>query len=132
MSIAKTDPFLFLYDIFFLFLSPINLYNIILYYLFEYSPAVLKKKTKILDIFYTDKKCFMEINIESSPPEIWIRIRFLEINGSPSLIVIALIGKITLTQFRLQGIKLKDILRHFVKYSEWLYLPPSLLCNSNN
>ena len=27
----------------------------------------------------------MKINIESSPPEIWIRIRFLEINGSPSL-----------------------------------------------
>ena len=33
-----------------------------------------------------DKKCFMKINIELSPPEIWIRIRFLEINGSPSLV----------------------------------------------
>ena len=27
----------------------------------------------------------MKINIESSPLETWIRIRFLEINGSPSL-----------------------------------------------
>ena len=32
------------------------------------------------------KKCIMKINIESSPPEIWIRICFLEMNGSPSLI----------------------------------------------
>ena len=55
-------------------------------YFFEYSPDVLKKKTKVLDIFNTDKKCFMKINIESSPPEIRIRIRFLEINGSPSLV----------------------------------------------
>ena len=46
---------------------------------------VLNKKTKVLDIFNTDKKCFMQINIESSPSEIWIRIRFLEINGSQSL-----------------------------------------------
>ena len=38
-----------------------------------------------LDIFNTDKKSFININIESSPPEIWIR--FLEINGSPSLII---------------------------------------------
>ena len=29
----------------------------------------------------------MKINIESSPQEIWIRIRFLAINGSPSLIL---------------------------------------------
>ena len=28
----------------------------------------------------------MKINIKSSPPEIWIRTRFLEINGSPSLV----------------------------------------------
>ena len=56
-------------------------------YLFEYSPDVLYKKTEVLDIFNTDKKCFMEINIESSPPTIWIRIRFLEINGSPSLYI---------------------------------------------
>ena len=51
----------------------------------EYSPDVLKKKTRILDIFNTDKKCFIKISIESSPREILIRIRFLEINGSPSL-----------------------------------------------
>jgi hypothetical protein len=57
-------------------------------YFFEYSPDVLKKKTKVLDIFNTDKKCFMKINIETSPLEIWIRIRFLEINGSPSLNII--------------------------------------------
>ena len=56
-------------------------------YFYEYSPDVLKKKSKVLDIFYTDKKCFMKINIESSPPEIWIRIHFLEINGSLSLVV---------------------------------------------
>ena len=54
-------------------------------YFFEYSSDVLKKKKKVLDILKTDKKCFIKINIESSPPEIWIRIRFLEINGSPSL-----------------------------------------------
>ena len=27
----------------------------------------------------------MKINVESGPPEIWMRIRFLEISGSPSL-----------------------------------------------
>ena len=43
-------------------------------YFFEYSPDALKKKTKVLDIFNTDKKCFLEINIESRPPEICIRI----------------------------------------------------------
>ena len=42
-------------------------------YFFEYSPGVLKKKTKVLDIFNTNKKYFIKINIESSPPEIWIR-----------------------------------------------------------
>ena len=42
-------------------------------------------KTKVLDIFNKDKKCLIKNNIESSPQEIWIRIRFLEINGSPSL-----------------------------------------------
>ena len=46
---------------------------------FEYWPDVL-------GIFNTDKKYLIKISIESSPPEIWIRIRFLEINGSPSLI----------------------------------------------
>ena len=56
-------------------------------YFFEYSPDVLQKKTKVLDIFDTDKKCLMKINIESSPPELWIMIRFLEINGSPSLLL---------------------------------------------
>jgi hypothetical protein len=56
-------------------------------YFFEDSPDVLKKKTKVLDIFNTDKKCFMHINhIESSPPEIWIRIRFHKGSRSPSLI----------------------------------------------
>ena len=54
-------------------------------YLVKYSLDVLKKKTKVLDILNVDKKCLLKINIESSPPEIWIRIRFLEINGSPSL-----------------------------------------------
>ena len=50
-------------------------------YFFEYSPDILKKKTKISVIFV--KKCFVKIKIESSPLEIWILIRFLEINGSP-------------------------------------------------
>ena len=55
--------------------------------LVKYSPDVLKKKTKVLDIISTDKKCFIRINVESSPQEILIRIRFLEKNGSPSLII---------------------------------------------
>ena len=45
-------------------------------YFFEYSHDVLKKKTKVLDIFYYIKKSFMKINIKTSPPEILIRIRF--------------------------------------------------------
>ena len=55
--------------------------------LVKYSLVVLKKKTKVLDIFDTDKICFIKSNIESSPQEIWIRIHFLEINGSPSLLL---------------------------------------------
>ena len=55
-------------------------------YLVKYSSDFLKKKTKVLDIFDTDKNCFIKINIESSPPEIWIRIRFHNRSGSPSLI----------------------------------------------
>ena len=54
-------------------------------YLFEYSPGVLNKKTRVLDIFFTDKKCLIKNNIKSSLQEIGIRIRFLQINGSPSL-----------------------------------------------
>ena len=57
--------------------------------LYYYSPDVLKKKTKVLDIFNTDK-----INIETSPTEIWIKIRFLEINGCPSLIIIRVLNAI--------------------------------------
>ena len=34
-------------------------------YLVKYSLDILKKKTKVLDIFYTDKKCFIKNNIES-------------------------------------------------------------------
>ena len=30
-------------------------------YFFEYSPDVLRKKTGVLDIFNTDKKCFIRI-----------------------------------------------------------------------
>ena len=55
-------------------------------YFFEYIPDVLKKKTKDLDIFIKEKKYFMKINIDSCPLEIWKRIRFLEINGSPSMV----------------------------------------------
>ena len=59
-------------------------------YLVKYLLDVLKKKTKVLDILNTDEKCIKKINIESSPSEIWIRIRFPEINGSPSLLYIHL------------------------------------------
>ena len=31
-------------------------------YFFEYSPDVLKKKTKVLDIFNTNKKCLMKVD----------------------------------------------------------------------
>jgi hypothetical protein len=58
--------------------------TVLFLYFFEYSPDVLKKKTKVLNIFYTDKKCFMKIDIESSPSEIWIRLRFHNGSGSPS------------------------------------------------
>ena len=39
-------------------------------YLIMYSPDVLRKKTKVLDIFNTDKKYFIRINVKSSPQEI--------------------------------------------------------------
>ena len=55
-------------------------------YLVRYSLDVLKKNTKVLDIFNLDKKCFMRINIESSPSEIWIKIHFHNGSGSPSLL----------------------------------------------
>ena len=42
-------------------------------YFFKYSPDVLKKKAKVSDIFNKNRKYFMKINIEPSPPEIWIR-----------------------------------------------------------
>jgi hypothetical protein len=61
-------------------------------YFFGYSPDVPKKKTKVLDILNTDKKCFIKINIESSPPMILIRIRFHNGSGSPSLIIIEIIN----------------------------------------
>ena len=35
--------------------------------LVKYSPNVLKKKTKVLDINYKDKICFIKINVESRP-----------------------------------------------------------------
>ena len=50
-SVVKTDPCL---------------------YFFEYSHDVLKKKTKVLDIFNREKKDFVKINIESSAQEIYI------------------------------------------------------------
>ena len=48
-SVVKTDPCL---------------------HFFEYSPDVLKKKTKVLDMFNTDKKCFMNISIKTGSPEL--------------------------------------------------------------
>ena len=45
-------------------------------YLLKYSSDVLKWKIKVLDLFNTDKKCFLKIYEESRPEEIWIRIRF--------------------------------------------------------
>ena len=35
--------------------------------LVKYSPDILKKKTKVLDIINTNKTCFIKINVESSP-----------------------------------------------------------------
>jgi hypothetical protein len=32
--------------------------------LVKYSPDVLKKKTKVLDIINTDKTCFIKIHVE--------------------------------------------------------------------
>ena len=45
----------------------------------------LKLLGQNVNIFNTDQKCFMKINIESSPPEIWIGIHFHNGSGSPSL-----------------------------------------------
>ena len=45
-------------------------------YLVKYSPDILKKKTKVLDIFNADKKCFIKINKESSPQKLWKRTFF--------------------------------------------------------
>ena len=53
--------------------------------LVKYSPEVLKKKTKI--------------NVESSREEIWIRIRFLEKNGSPSLLKSTILFLVTVGGF---------------------------------
>ena len=54
--------------------------------LVHYSPGVLKKKTKVLDI-NTEKTCIIKVNVESSPQEIWIyKDPFSwKKNGSPSL-----------------------------------------------
>ena len=55
-------------------------------YLVQYYLDVLKKKTKVLYILNTNKKCFMKINIESRTLEIWLRICFHIGSGSPSLV----------------------------------------------
>ena len=48
-------------------------------YLIKWSFDILNKKTRILDIFNKDKKCFIKIIKELSPQEIF------QENGSPSL-----------------------------------------------
>ena len=46
-----------------LFLRSVEITDPCLYFI-EYSPDVqLRRKKKVLDIFNTDKKCFMKINI---------------------------------------------------------------------
>jgi hypothetical protein len=65
-------------------------------YLVIYSLDILKKKTKVLDISITDKKCLTKFFIKSSSQEIWIRIRFLEINRSPSLIMMFVLSLLTM------------------------------------
>ena len=65
-------------------------------YLVIYSLDILKKKTKVLDISITDKKCLTNFFIKSSSQEIWIRIRFLEINRSPSLIMMFVLSLLTM------------------------------------
>ena len=47
----------------------------------------LNRKQKFLVLLIRKKTCFIKINVESSPQEIWIKIRFLEKNGSPSLVL---------------------------------------------
>ena len=42
------------------------------------DPYLYFPMTYILDIINTDKTCFIKINVESSPQEIWLKIRFLE------------------------------------------------------
>ena len=42
-----------------------------------------QKKRKVFDFFNTGNKCFIKIIIESSPQDIWIRIRFLEKTTDP-------------------------------------------------
>ena len=53
--------------------------------LVKYSPDVLKKKTKVLNIINKDKTRFIKNNVESSPQEIWnwIRIIFLKKKTDP-------------------------------------------------
>ena len=59
-------------------------------YIIKYSLDVLNKNTRVLDILNTDKKCLIEINIESSPSEIWSmfsqRIR-IPITGKKSVVL---------------------------------------------
>ena len=33
-------------------------------YIVKYLPGVLKEKTKVIYIFYTDKKCFIKFNVD--------------------------------------------------------------------
>ena len=47
---------------------------------------------------------FHKNNIESSPQEIWIRIRFLEINGSPSMVLIKYFTFININSLKLRFI----------------------------
>ena len=102
--------------------------------LIKYSPDVLLKKTKYLDIFNVDKKYLIKINIESSPWEIWIKIRFLEIiKGSSSL-------RSTLIHFKcynnhgdhkLHRISITET-RYFLMYNQMRYNAQMILMVNNN
>ena len=55
-------------------------------YLVNYSLDVLKKKTKVLDIVNTDKKCLIKNNIESSPHWLILALLYfvlLRLNSNP-------------------------------------------------
>ena len=95
-------------------------------YLVQYSLDIFKKKTY-------RQKMFNKTNIELSPKEIWLRIRFLEINGSLSLIIISVCeNSICFTFFyvRLFRWKLLEKLFQSVQPSLKYWTAPGIIISS--